>query len=91
MYQKSIDTLIQRAPFVRLVRSICEEVERKKEGITGVKIEHRWRASAMEVIQEATEAWVVELMENSNDCAIHAKRQTITVKDMRLGCRLSGK
>jgi histone H3/H4 len=41
-------------------------------------------------IQEASEAYLVGLYEDTNLCAIHAKRVTIMRKDMQLVCRIGG-
>lgn len=44
----------------------------------------------MEALQEAAEAYLVGLMDDSNLCAIHAKRITIQPKDMQLARRIRG-
>ena len=44
----------------------------------------------MEAIQEATEEYVVGIFEDTNLCAIHAKRSTIMTKDMILARRIRG-
>lgn len=41
-------------------------------------------------IQEAAEAYVVELFEDTNLCAIHVKRVTIMPKDIQLARRIRG-
>ena len=41
-------------------------------------------------LQEAAEAYLVHLFEDSNLCAIHAKRVTIFVKDIQLARRIRG-
>ena len=41
--------------------------------------------------QEAAEAYLVKLFEDSNLCAIHAKRVTIMPKDIQLARRMRGK
>jgi histone H3 len=41
-------------------------------------------------IKEASEAFLVSLFEDTNMCAIHAKRVTIMVKDMQLARRIRG-
>jgi len=46
--------------------------------------------AAAEALQEAVEAHMVELLDDSNLCAIHARRVTIMPKDMRLAIRLRG-
>ena len=50
--------------------------------------ELRIRRDALEALQEACEAYAVSLMEDSNLCAIHAKRVTIMPKDLQLAKRL---
>ena len=39
-------------------------------------------------LQEATEAYLIQLLEDSNLCAIHAKQVTILLKDMQLARRI---
>eukprot|EP00878_Enallax_costatus_P001822 GHUV01001980.1.p1 GENE.GHUV01001980.1~~GHUV01001980.1.p1 ORF type:complete len:152 (+),score=34.47 GHUV01001980.1:239-694(+) len=79
-YQKSTELLIRKAPFQRLVREICEVF----------KQDFRFKPSALEALQEAAEAYLIGMMEDSNLCAIHAKRVTIMPKDMQLARRLRG-
>ena len=79
-YQKTTDLLIRKSPFVRLVREIGHNL----------KNDVRFQSSALLVQQEASEAYLVGLMEDANLCAIHAKRVTIMPKDMQLTCRIRG-
>ena len=79
-YQKSTELLIRRIPFQRLVREICEEI----------KQDFRWQSSAILAMQEACEAYLVSLFEDTNLCALHAHRVTITPKDMKLARRIRG-
>lgn len=44
----------------------------------------------MAALQEAAEAYLVGLLDDTNVCAIHAKRVTITPKDMDVARRLRG-
>ena len=37
----------------------------------------RWQSQAIQALQEAAEAFLVHLFEDTNLCAIHAKRVTI--------------
>jgi len=78
-YQKSTDLLIRRLPFQRLVREISANFSR--DGL-------RFQASALLALQEASESYLVALFEDTNLCAIHAKRVTIMRKDMELARRL---
>lgn len=79
-YQKSTELLIRRLPFQRLVREIAAEY----------KSDLRFQQNAISALQEASEAYMVGLFEDSGLCAIHAKRVTLMVKDMQLARRLRG-
>ena len=79
-YQKSTELLIRKAPFQRLVREIAQDF----------KIDLRFQSSAVMALQEAAEAYLVGLFEDTNLCAIHAKRVTIMPKDMQLARRIRG-
>lgn len=79
-YQKGTELLIRRLPFQRLVREITEDFK------TGL----RFQSSAILALQEAGEAFLVGLFEDTNLCAIHAKRVTISPKDMQLARRIRG-
>jgi histone H3 len=50
----------------------------------------RLTSHALMAIQEAAEAYLVGLFEDTNLCAIHAKRVTIMPKDMMLARRIRG-
>ena len=78
--QNSNDLLIRPLPFQRLVREIAQEF----------KSDLRFQTSAVQAIQEAAEAYLVGLFEDTNPCAIHAKRVTIMPKDMQLARRIRG-
>lgn len=79
-YQKSTDLLIRKLPFQRLVREIADEF----------KSDLRFQGSAIAALQEASEAYLVGLFEDTNLCAIHAKRVTVMKKDMVLARRIRG-
>ena len=79
-YQKSSDLLVRKLPFQRLVREIAQDF----------KQDLRFQSTAILALQEATEAYLVGLFEDTNLCAIHAKRVTIMPKDMQLARRIRG-
>jgi len=79
-YQKSTELLIRKLPFQRLVREIAQDY----------KTDLRFQSSAIAALQEAAEAYLVGLFEDSNLCAIHAKRVTIMPKDIQLARRIRG-
>ncbi|GAA5880170.1 hypothetical protein JCM16303_001238 [Sporobolomyces ruberrimus] len=86
-YQKSTDLLLRRLPFARLVREIATDFF---DDETGEQVGLRWQSSALLALQEATEAYLVHLFEDSNLCALHAKRVTIMQRDMQLVRRIRG-
>ncbi|GLD47575.1 uncharacterized protein AKAME5_002719200 [Lates japonicus] len=51
------------------------------------KTDLRFQSSAVMALQEASEAYLVGLFEDTNLCAIHAKRVTIMPKDIQLARR----
>ena len=80
-YQKSTKLLIRKLPFQRFVRELAQ--------IFG-KGEWRFTADAIVTLQEATEAYLVRIFEDTNLCTIHAKRVKIMPKDVQLARRLRG-
>ena len=56
----------------------------------GRAIELRWQSTAILALQEAAEAYLVHLFEDTNLLAIHAKRVTIMQKDLQLARRIRG-
>lgn len=79
-YQNSTELHIRALPFQRLVREITSEF----------KLNFRFETKALVALQEASEAFLVSLFEDTNLCAIHAKRVTIMPKDVALARRLRG-
>nr|XP_012420187.1 PREDICTED: LOW QUALITY PROTEIN: uncharacterized protein LOC101383217 [Odobenus rosmarus divergens] len=77
-YQKSTELLIRKMPFQRLVREIAQDF----------KTDLRFQSLAVLVLQEACETYLVGLLEDTNLCAIHAKRVTIMPKDIQLAKKL---
>ncbi|XP_034043977.1 histone H3.3A-like [Thalassophryne amazonica] len=80
--QKSKDLFgtFHRLPFQRLVREIAQDF----------KTDLRFQSAAIGALQEASEAYLVGLFEDTNLCAIHAKRVTIMPKDIQLARRIRG-
>ena len=86
-YQKSTELLIRKLPFQRLVREIAGDSEIITSPLCG-KV--RFQSTAIMTLQEAAEAYLVGLFEDTNLCAIHAKRVTIMPKDIQLARRIRG-
>ena len=79
-YQRSTELLIRKAPFQRLVREIAQDFNQNI----------RFQSTAVLALQEAAEAYLIGLFEDTNLCAIHAKRVTIMPKDIQLARRIRG-
>lgn len=73
-YQKTTDLLIRKLPFQRLVREVASEH----------KADVRFQSSSILAIQESLENYLTGLFEDSNRCAIHAKRVTLMARDLHL-------
>ncbi|CAL4150863.1 unnamed protein product [Meganyctiphanes norvegica] len=79
-YQKSTELLIRKAPFQRLVREIAQDYNS----------DLRFKVNALSALQECCESYLTGLFEDTNLCAIHAKRVTIMPKDLQLARRIRG-
>jgi histone H3/H4 len=79
-YQKSTELLIRKLPFQRLVREVAQDF----------KTDLRFQSHAIMALQEASEDYLASLFEDTNLCAIHAKRVTIMPEDMQLARRIRG-
>lgn len=81
-YQRSTDLLLPKLPFSRLVRETSDDCTLSC---------FRWQSDAILALQEMAEVYLVILFEDANLCAIHAKRQTIRVRDVQLARRIRGR
>ena len=79
-YQKSMELLIRKLPFQCLVHEILQ----------GFGVGFRVTPAMMMALQEAAEVYLVQLLEDSNLCAIHAKCITIQPKDIQLARQIHG-
>ena len=77
-YQKSTELLIMKIPFQRLVRDVCRTLNP----------ELRFQSLALQALQEAAEAYLVNMFDQCNDICVHSKRVTLQVKDILLWKRL---
>ena len=85
-YQKSTELLIRKLPFQRLVREIAQDFKVCRGCChmsavliprSAVQTDLRFQSSAVMALQEAAEAYLVSLFEDTNLAAIHAKRESI--------------
>ncbi len=79
-YQKSTQLLLRKLPFQRLIRELSSDF------MSDLRIQ----ASALLALQEASEAYLIGLFEDSNLCALHAERVTILPRDIQLTRRIRG-
>lgn len=79
-YQKSTELLLRKLPFQRLVREIAQDFHS----------DLKFQSHAILALQEASEVYLVGVFEDTNLCALHAKRVTIFPKDMQLARRIRG-
>ena len=79
-YQKSVEFLIRKLPFQRVVREVTQNL--------GAIDDLRFTPGAIFALQEASEVFLVNLMEDANLCTIHCGRITITPKDYHLVMRM---
>lgn len=105
-YQKSTELLIRKLPFQRLVREIAQDFKTdlrfQSAAIGALQVWNSICEMIMSLLwfykyidflhslQEASEAYLVGLFEDTNLCAIHAKRVTIMPKDIQLARRIRG-
>ncbi len=76
--QKITQLSIARRPFSRLVREVCNKQ----------KADLRWKKDALEALQCASEAFLIQVFEDANLLAIHGKRITVMPRDIVLLKRL---
>jgi histone H3/H4 len=81
--QRSTTLCLRKLPFARLVREITDQY-------SPPGVQYRYQASALMALQEAVEASLIRLFQDTNLAAIHAKRVTITRKDIQLARRIHG-
>ena len=78
--QKGTDLLIGKAPFNRVVHQVAEA---RMNDV-------RFQAGAVEALQHTAEDFLIELFEEAQVAALHAKRVTVMDKDIRLAVRMRG-
>lgn len=83
--QKTTELLIPRRPFQRLVRDVSQQIWNQFG-----HSELRFQTASLSALHEASKSYLVALFEDTNLCAIHAKRVTIIPRDMHLARKLRG-
>ena len=80
MYQRSTDTLLPRAALQRVIKEITQRYFP----------DARYSYGAIDAVQQCVESYMIGLFEDTQLCAVHAKRMTVMTKDMRLARRIRG-
>ncbi|KAI6236483.1 Histone domain-containing protein [Aphelenchoides besseyi] len=83
-YQNTTNLLIQRRPFMKVVKDISNKLTAESGKM------YKWKMKALIALQEACEHFLIGLFEDCNLLAIHARRVTIMPKDMTLARKIRG-
>lgn len=78
--QNTTDLQIPRLRFHRLVREITQTFYQDEP--------YKYQPAALNALQEAAEAYLVYLFEDTNLCCVHARRVTIMPRDIQLARRI---
>ena len=89
-YQQSMESLIRRTPFNKLIKEISQEYRICPEGPGTPSVQIRFQSMALAALQEAAENILVGLFQDVNLLAVHAKRVTVMPHDIRLALRIRG-
>ncbi|KXJ79507.1 hypothetical protein RP20_CCG000582 [Aedes albopictus] len=69
---------MRKQPFQRMLREFAQDF----------KMDLRFKSVAVAALQEVSKTYLSGLFEDTNLCAIHAKRVTIMPKDIQLARRI---
>ena len=89
-YQKSTESLIKRSPFQKLIREISQEYHICPQVPGTPSMQVRFQSTNIAALQEAAENFIVGLFEDVNLLAVHTKRVTVMLRDIRLVLRIRG-
>jgi histone H3/H4 len=87
-YQKSVKLILNKGPFQKQVRYLTQQLTKADGAHIGV--DFRFQSGALMAMQEACEAYLLGIFEDTQRCAIHAHRVTIKVEDMNLARLIRG-
>ena len=98
-YQHSTKLLIRKLPFQRLVREISQDyalgIRFQTSAVLALQVRTTSKTETIKLnyichLQEAVEAYLVGLFEDTHLCALHARRVTIMSRDLQLARRIRG-
>jgi histone H3 len=79
-YQKSDNLLIPKRTFQRVVQGIAQEY----------KTDLRFQSTAILVLHEASECYLVDLLVDAKICAEYSNRSMVMSRDITLALRIRG-
>ena len=87
-YQQSTDSLIKRTPFNKLIKEISQEYRIHPDGPGTPSVQVCFQSTALAVLQEAAENFLIGLFKDINLLAVYAKRVTVMPHDICLALRI---
>ena len=88
--QKLTELLIKRLPFQRIVWEISQDYRICPLRAGTLSVQVRFQLVAITAMQKTAEDFLVDLFEDVNLLAVHAKRVTVMQRDIRLAVRIRG-
>jgi histone H3/H4 len=76
-FQNSTEPVIPRAPFVRVVREVGEEVRSIHESPL------RWSKEGMNILHQYFDTFLSTMMVQANELTYHRKKKTLTIQDLK--------
>ena len=89
-FRRVFSTQIQISRRAGCARRKISVISTRVLSLEDIGTDLRFQQTALWALQEIAEAYLVGLFEDTNLCAIHAKRVTITPKDIQLARRIRG-
>ncbi|KXN69709.1 histone cluster 2, H3c2-like protein [Conidiobolus coronatus NRRL 28638] len=77
-YTITVEHIVPKLPFQRLIREIIHKIN----------AEIRVQRSAVDILHEMTEDYIVKLFQDANLCVLHAGRVTVMPKDLILAQKI---
>ena len=89
-YQKSMECLIKKSTFQKLILEISQEYWICPQGPGTPSMQVKFQSTAIAALQEAAENFIVGCFIDLNLLAVHAKRVKVMPRDIRLALRIKG-
>ena len=83
-----MECLRKKSPFQKLICEVSQEYQICPQGPRTPSMQVRFQPTAIAALQEAAENIIVGLFEDVNLLAVHAKKVTVMLRDIRLALRI---